>query len=72
MEPAIEELQAKIAYLERAVSELSDVAFRQHKEIEALEVQVKSIRLRLQAAAQDTDADAAEARTAEEERPPHY
>ena len=54
------------------MSELSDVAFRQHKEIEALEVQVKSIRLRLQAAAQDTDADAAEARTAEEERPPHY
>jgi SlyX protein len=63
---ALEVVQSKIAYLERAVAEISDVAFRQHREIEGLEAQLKAIRERLAGAQAD------EPRTLEQERPPHY
>ncbi len=62
---SLEQVQSKIAYLERAMSELSDVVFRQHREIQALEMQIKAVRERLQGAP-------SEARPLEEERPPHY
>jgi len=63
---SLERVQTKIAYLEQAMSELSDVVFRQHKEIQALEAQLKALKERLSAAPPD------EARTLEQERPPHY
>jgi uncharacterized coiled-coil protein SlyX len=63
---SLELVQSKIAYLERAMAELSDVVFRQHKEIQALEAQLKSVREGLDAARSQ------EARPAEQERPPHY
>ena len=64
---ALEQIQTKIAYLERANAELSDVVFRQHQEIQALEARVRAISDRLQAAqAQER------ARSPDEERPPHY
>jgi uncharacterized coiled-coil protein SlyX len=47
------------------MSELSDVVFRQHREIQALEMQIKAVRERLQGAL-------SEARPPEQERPPHY
>jgi uncharacterized coiled-coil protein SlyX len=62
----LEQVQSKIAYLERAMSELSDVVFRQHREIQMLETQIKAVRERLEGAPSE------EARTAEQERPPHY
>jgi SlyX protein len=63
---ALESIQSKIAYLERAMAELSDVVFRQHQEIQALETQLKAVRERLLGAPSE------EARTLEQERPPHY
>lgn len=63
---SLERVQTKIAYLEQAMNELSDVVFRQHKEIEALEAQIKALKERLTGALPD------EVRTLEQERPPHY
>jgi uncharacterized coiled-coil protein SlyX len=62
----LEQVQSKIAYLERAVAELSDVVFRQHQEIQALEAQLKSVKDRLEGSPLD------EVRSSAEERPPHY
>ncbi|MGA2777833.1 MAG: SlyX family protein [Steroidobacteraceae bacterium] len=64
---AVEQIQTKIAFLERANAELSDVVFRQHREIQALEAKLRAISDRLNAA-QSQDS----ARTLDEERPPHY
>jgi SlyX protein len=64
---ALEQIQSKIAYLERAINELSDVVFRQHNDTKALEAQVKTLRDRLQGPQFEEIQ-----RTAEQERPPHY
>jgi SlyX protein len=64
---SLEQVQSKIAHLEHAVAELSDVVFRQHTEIGALEVQLRALRERLDSVRSDETA-----RTAEQERPPHY
>jgi len=63
----LESLQSKIAFLERASSELSDVVFRQHREIQAIEAQLKAVCDRLNGVSSD-----ATARPPEEEIPPHY
>jgi uncharacterized coiled-coil protein SlyX len=62
----MERVQSKIAYLEQAVAEISDVVFRQHREIQSLEAQLKAIRERLAGSLSE------EPRTDELERPPHY
>jgi uncharacterized coiled-coil protein SlyX len=64
----LEQIQTKIAFLERAITELSDVAFRQHKEIQALGVQLKTVSDRLVVGNQSEETT----RTLEQERPPHY
>jgi uncharacterized coiled-coil protein SlyX len=66
MHESLEQIQSKIAYLERAMVELSDVVFRQHGEIQMLEAQLKAVRERLEGAPSE------EIRPAEQERPPHY
>jgi SlyX protein len=66
MHESLEQVQSKIAYLERAMAELSDVVFRQHREIQALDAQLKAVRDRLEATPPE------EGRSAEQERPPHY
>ena len=63
----LEQIQTKIAFLERAVSELSDVLFRQHGEIQALEAKLKALSERLSGAQSDETP-----RPPEQERPPHY
>jgi SlyX protein len=63
---SLEQVQSKIAYLERSIAELSDVVFRQHQEIQALEAKLKAIKDRLEVTSID------EARATLEERPPHY
>ena len=63
---SLEELQSKIAYLERAMAELSDVVFRQHQEIQALQARLKALQERLEGAPGDS------MRPPEQERPPHY
>ena len=64
---SIEQIEIKIAFLERASAELSDVVFRQHRDIEALRAQLAALAQRLQA----SDAEMP-ARTPQDERPPHY
>ena len=61
---SLERVESKIAYLERSIAELSDVVFRQHKEIQALEAKLKALKERLD----ETPAD----RATVQERPPHY
>ena len=61
---SLERVESKIAFLERSIAELSDVVFRQHKEIQALEAKLKALKERLE----DTSTD----RTTVQERPPHY
>ena len=70
IEDILERIETKIAYLERANAELSEVVFRQQREIQALaealaqtlEAQMKMLGDRPQTAAA----------VAAEERPPHY
>ena len=62
----IERIETKIAFLESANVELSDVVYRQQQELRALRAQLDALAQRLEAA------QAAEpARSPEEERPPH-
>jgi len=64
---ALERLELKIAWLEQANTELSDVVYRQHRELEQLRERLAALALRLDAA------QAAETpRRPEDERPPHY
>ena len=63
----LEQIEIKIAFLERANAELSDVVFRQHQEIEVLRAQMAALASRIEAAQADSGT-----RTAEQERPPHY
>lgn len=63
----LEHIEIKIAFLERANAELSDVVFRQHREIETLRTQIATLAARIEAAQSNTDV-----RSPEEERPPHY
>jgi SlyX protein len=67
VEASLEEVQTKIAFLERANADLSDVVFRQQREIQALAAKVQEIAARVHAA-QSAD----EGRTPQDERPPHY
>ena len=64
---AIERLETKIAFLESANVELSDVVYKQSQEIQSLRARVDALAQRIEAA-QTPEAE----RTAEEERPPHY
>jgi uncharacterized coiled-coil protein SlyX len=64
---ALEQIQTKIAFLERATSELSDVVFRQHGEIQALEAKLKAVVDRLSAGQSDEVP-----RSPDQEKPPHY
>lgn len=62
-----EQIEIKIAYLERTTAELSDVVFRQDREIQALQMRVNMLQERLNAAqAEETP------RGLDQERPPHY
>jgi SlyX protein len=64
---AIEQIETKIAFLESANFELSDVVYRQQQEIRALRVQLDALAQRLEAVQTPEPV-----RTPEEERPPHY
>ena len=65
---ALEQLEIKLAFLDHANSELSEVVTRQQREIDALRVRLEALAARVQAA---LDVDAAPA-TADDEKPPHY
>jgi uncharacterized coiled-coil protein SlyX len=63
----LEQIQTKIAFLERATSELSDVMFRQHREIQALEAKLNAVLDRLSGAQLDEVPG-----PPDQEKPPHY
>jgi uncharacterized coiled-coil protein SlyX len=64
---ALERLETKLAFLERADAELSEELFRQRKEIEELRARLAALAGRLEAAATPAE-DSDPLR----ERPPHY
>jgi len=64
---AREEIETRIAFLERANNELSDVVVRQQKEIETLRAELRALASRL-----DESQREEQEWTADEERPPHY
>lgn len=63
----VERLELRIAYLERANSELSDVVYRQQREIAALEQRLGLLKDQFEAFK-----DRPTAYSAEDEKPPHY
>ena len=63
----VERLEIKLAFLERANAELSDVVYRQHKELEALRESVRALGEKL-----DSRPSSEPVRRPEDERPPHY
>ncbi|MBS0420383.1 MAG: SlyX family protein [Proteobacteria bacterium] len=63
----VERIETKIAFLESANVELSDVVYRQQQEIAALRAQLDVLAQRISAAQTPYTP-----RTPEEERPPHY
>ena len=63
----VERLESKLAFLERANNDLSDVVYRQHLEIQALRARLDTLAERLSAVSAPS-----ETRTLEDERPPHY
>lgn len=68
MNDELERVELKIAYLERANNELSDVVYRQQQELAALAERVASLASRLDA----VKTQEGTAYSLEEERPPHY
>lgn len=64
----LENLETKIAFLERANTELSDVVYRQQQEIDELRSRIAGLAARLDAA----QAETGRPYTLEEEKPPHY
>jgi len=66
-EEALEQIQTKIAFLEQANADLSDVVFRQQQEIRALGARIQEVSERLAATQPDE-----RQRSADDERPPHY
>ena len=67
MSERLEQIEVKIAYLEQANAELSDVVYEQRREIQALQAKLAALIERLESAAA-----APTAYTPEDEKPPHY
>ena len=67
MNSQLEQIETKIAYLEQANAELSDVVFRQQQELEALRAKLGDVIARFA-----TAQAAPTTYTPEEEKPPHY
>ena len=67
MSPRLDTIEEKLAHLEQAVSQLSDVVARQQKELELALERHKRLMEKLAAAESDSGASA----TAYE-KPPHY
>ena len=64
---ALERIELKIAFLERANNDLSDVVYRQQREIESMRLQLTALESRL-----ETLKSQELLLETEQERPPHY
>ncbi len=67
MNASLERLESKVAYLERANNELSDVVYRQQRELDELRVRIATLLERVEA-----QKEIPTPYTSEQERPPHY
>lgn len=67
MDPRIDRLEIKIAYLEEANAQLSDELIRQRQELEGLRAKIAALTGRFDAAQ-----SAPATWSPEEEKPPHY
>jgi SlyX protein len=67
MSATLEQIEIKIAYLEQANAELSDVVYRQRLELESLRARLSELIGRF-----DTAQASVTTYSAEDERPPHY
>jgi uncharacterized coiled-coil protein SlyX len=67
MGEAFEQIEIKLAYLEQANADLSDVVYRQQQEIDALNLRLSELAGRIEAAQ-----SVPTAYTPEAEKPPHY
>ena len=67
MSESLDRIEIKIAFLEKANAELSDVVYRQGKEIEALQARLAELTAMLEAVQ-----DAAPPDPPLDEPPPHY
>lgn len=65
---ALERIELKIAFLERANNDLSDVVYRQQQELTTLGEKVAALAEKLDS----VKADEQTPYTLEDERPPHY
>lgn len=63
----LEQLQTKIAFLERANADLSDVVIRQQQELRMLDARIRDVSERI-----DTERSEDRERLRQDERPPHY
>ena len=63
----VERIELKIAFLERANHELSDVVYRQQRELDALRLQLTNAMNRINELKHE-----APPYTQQDERPPHY
>jgi SlyX protein len=64
---AVERIESRISFLERANEELSDTVFRQEQEIGALKAQLNALSARMVAwTSEQTEY------SPEQEKPPHY
>lgn len=63
----IERIELKIAYLERANNDLSEVVYRQQQQIDALRAELNVMSGKMEAAMTEQTVY-----TAEQEKPPHY
>jgi uncharacterized coiled-coil protein SlyX len=66
-EESIERLELKLAFVERANQELSDVVYRQQQELDALRLQMQQLIAQF-----DVLREEPTKYSAEQERPPHY
>jgi SlyX protein len=67
MQQRIEQLEVKVAFLEEANSQLSDMVYRQQQELEALRARLVDMTSRIEPAQSRMTEY-----TAEQEKPPHY
>ena len=63
----VERIELRIAYLERANNDLSEVVYRQQQEIDAMRAELAIVSGKLASALTEQTVY-----TAEQERPPHY
>lgn len=63
----VERIELRIAYLERANNDLSEVVYRQQQEIDALRAELAIVSGKLEGALSEQTRY-----TPEQERPPHY